>query len=850
MRKPWTSGARLLCAWLALAGPIAAQDVALDADPRTRTLARLVRAAGGPAAANRFLSLSPDARSTYLDTFWASANPLIRRYYVGHHLGERHYTVSDAFFERGELIPKEFHTGYEAPDSVVVADALSLSDTLVAASSTDPVALCTRGYVLLEAGRAAEAETYFIEAIRVDDRYPEAHNGRGLAYLPQRKRLTDALTHFRNAIASDSAYPAAIYNLAMCHLAMGSIDLDHRFGMVTQRFPDHYDAHFKLGVAYEDLYDFKRAAGAYSGQLAVTPNHDRARARLARVNLEMSWTSKRHYDIPEVQALVDRDPLRYLPLLGETYLAKEEYEPAADTYRRYFRLIRRDIREHFEDISLLLSPEEAERYAEADRGLKRRMADAFWLMNDPTPTTPVNERRLEHYRRVHYALQNFGLGQKPFDKRGEVYVRFGHPDHRSWSRNIIFETEEDVVRVKNRLNDRTFEIRGEILPDDLRHGGEGLFASREMGEIRGFPVFPIPHSGSRFRDGATLDARWESWIYAKVDGGIELSFVDYLGDGRFTFARTPQSSPNYHIWLELAPETVFAKAISPEPSHFVFDYGGLPLTLHLDHAAFRGTKRRTNLELYFAVPRDELGLEMLGDRIYGRFDRAVVLYDEDGKEAFRDSARFTLPIRDTGGNADDLMITQLRAGLGPGRYVLGARISDPGTGRIQIARRRIDLPAFPTDTLAVSGIQVAAELGEDLALGPEFAKGELAVLPLPTRAFGQGSPVYLYYEVYNLLRDRNGQTRYRVDYRVRGGAPGVARRLLGSVARFLGRDDGRNEAAISYVHEGFEASEPLYVALDLTAEGRGDVEVEVVVTDLKQLDEPSVSRRVTLTIGE
>ena len=82
---------------------------------------------------------------------------------------------------------------------------------------------------------------------------------------------------------------------------------------------------------------------------------------------------------------------------------------------------------------------------------KRAFIGLFWRKIDPTPTTPVNERRLEHYRRVNYAIQNFSEGRIPWDRRGDVYVRFGHPDHRSWSDHLVFETNAKVIRVKNRL---------------------------------------------------------------------------------------------------------------------------------------------------------------------------------------------------------------------------------------------------------------------------------------------------------------------------------------------------------------------------------------------------------------
>ena len=123
---------------------------------------------------------------------------------------------------------------------------------------------------------------------------------------------------------------------------------------------------------------------------------------------------------------------------------------------------------------------------------------------------------------------------------------------------------------------------------------------------------------------------------------------------------------------------------------------------------------------------------------------------------------------------------------------------------------------------------------------------------MPSRSFRQESSVYLYYDVYNLLRGANGRTRYRVDYEARGGGPDAARRLFERIARFLGRDEDRKITRISYEHEGFQGSEPLCVTLDLSAKSNGDVEVHdtVTITVLKGLHEPSVSRHPKLNIGD
>jgi GWxTD domain-containing protein len=61
---------------------------------------------------------------------------------------------------------------------------------------------------------------------------------------------------------------------------------------------------------------------------------------------------------------------------------------------------------------------------------RKRFIEQFWLRRDPTPTTPENEYREEHYRRIAYANERFEEPQTPGWKtdRGSVYIKFGPPD--------------------------------------------------------------------------------------------------------------------------------------------------------------------------------------------------------------------------------------------------------------------------------------------------------------------------------------------------------------------------------------------------------------------------------------
>jgi GWxTD domain-containing protein len=61
---------------------------------------------------------------------------------------------------------------------------------------------------------------------------------------------------------------------------------------------------------------------------------------------------------------------------------------------------------------------------------REHFIEQFWLIRDPTPGTPENEMKVEHYRRIAYANQRFSTRTTPGwrTSRGKFYIQMGPPD--------------------------------------------------------------------------------------------------------------------------------------------------------------------------------------------------------------------------------------------------------------------------------------------------------------------------------------------------------------------------------------------------------------------------------------
>lgn len=88
-----------------------------------------------------------------------------------------------------------------------------------------------------------------------------------------------------------------------------------------------------------------------------------------------------------------------------------------------------------EDVAYIITAEERATFLGLSTDAERnRFIEQFWLRRDPSPGTPENEYRDEHYSRVAYANEHFGttLTTPPTPgwrtDRGRIFIIYGKPD--------------------------------------------------------------------------------------------------------------------------------------------------------------------------------------------------------------------------------------------------------------------------------------------------------------------------------------------------------------------------------------------------------------------------------------
>jgi GWxTD domain-containing protein len=115
------------------------------------------------------------------------------------------------------------------------------------------------------------------------------------------------------------------------------------------------------------------------------------------------------------------DPLKRERSDKEKFKAQKNLKSELkDTYKSWLE----------QDAAYIISDEERAAFKNLSNDEERdAFIENFWLRRNPSPDSPENEFREEHYRRIAYANEHFAAGKPGWKTdRGHIYISFGKPD--------------------------------------------------------------------------------------------------------------------------------------------------------------------------------------------------------------------------------------------------------------------------------------------------------------------------------------------------------------------------------------------------------------------------------------
>ena len=668
------------------------------------------------------------------------------------------------------------------------------------------------GHVFLKHGELDSAEVMFRQALRKRKRYAPAFNGMGLVYRDRPKQLRNAINAFRDALRADRNYVEAQYNLAQTYQRFGSSETFTAYRKVVRMDPGHPDAFFQIGRIEETNGEFEKAERAYRDQIAVREDHYGARLHLGVVLKLLDRTGQAINELLAVIRIPNPHQRRAVLELADVYQRRRDFERAQATFEAYISLLEPAEQRLYYDLRLVARNTEDT----VDLPLEELKAasEAFWVGQDPAPVSGANERLVEHYRRVATARENHGQHKFPWDDRGEVYIRFGDPDHVSRSGDVRFETDPRVLVVKDRLIASAGAAAAKLMKDEVRSLGQVAQSS-----ILGRPVYPV-------------GGIWEYWIYTSVGQGIEMTFVQPNFPGPYEFARMPLGTGRItRIWQRMNPKAVLLNQVARQPATYRPTFATGPLDFYFYTASFRGDNDKTAMEVYYGIPTRDLTYRDGDAGRLAHLVRGVAVYDDENRPVYRTDDDMVLRasgVVDTSGGTFVPAIDRIL--LPAGVYRIDVQVMDRNSGRTQIYREDRNLKAYSGMNLMLSEVEMGARI--NVAEPSRFVKGDIEVIPMASRTYRFGEPVFIYYEIYNLKRDEFGSTRYRISYEIRSlGRTGVGARILSGLGSLIGKREDGNVVSIEYEHVGTATDEPAYLELDMGASEPGRQVLKILVLD-------------------
>jgi len=686
------------------------------------------------------------------------------------------------------------------------------------------------GQAEMTAGDPWSARGHFERALR--EGYPVGPGNRALAeaYLRLDNRLFYARDALERALAADPDDVETWYLLADVNLRLDGGDADQRarlaFHRVFRLDPFHRDAWERWGRLYLDPSDQREVAGIFEARLRRDYEPELALRRIDAL-FDGGFEAEAWEEIERFRARVKEE--RYLARLsyfaGVIEAARGDVRDGSAYYFNGIAFARSesDLEPYFEDIRPLLSADELRAWEEGSVKRRRELLLGWWNARDPLPLSDVNERWVEQQRRIRVARETFRwrkpitkeklvdlggtnvglpsiairLDGRPLDDRGAFFLRHGEPEDRAQPR-----TDECGFWHYDRD-----DLPGGGFAVNFSDGGSAVGASSRSpgipsgGIFRGndctFSTLPTTPKGlQHFAPGAGGLAPWDA---PRVEN-------DVLDDA--------------------------ALGLSTDSYAYPYDHR---IPLEADPATFSRFRPDSDLSLYFAVPLPDM--EVREDR--SRYRKGLVIYDARWNEITRWSEEMDAVLTripdDGDGKATWYLVDLFRVRILPGTYHFALQVDDLQGEGVGVRKGTLRVPRYSPTGLELSDLVLSAEVVEGGRM-PRFERYGRMIVPLPPRRFLRSQPLFLYFEAYNLQRDRVGQMSFRVDYTIRAEEldRSAVERFFGGLKGLVGIREEAESVTLSFEravpHPGWGIW-PEHLSFDTAALPAGRYTLEVEVTD-------------------
>lgn len=410
--------------------------------------------------------------------------------------------------------------------------------------------------------------------------------------------------------------------------------------------------------------------------------------------------------------------------------------------------------------SYIITKSEREVYETLTTSEERvRFIDGFWRRRDPTPETPENEYKTEHYRRLAYANRFLGSGRPGWrTDQGRIYILLGPPDiidsdpmgrqmHQYPTEVWIYRRPAHPrlppnmeIAFVDRYLTGEYELSFNLLQD--------ADATRQLEALMDEP----------YLDAAMLQ-EMRAWNFGRT-GTV------HYGEGM----SHELERLNELALVSQIPERQLQPLATEVRTRVSFGGGSIEGERQIDF--YRASDGRVCTPVTFRVPYRDFTFLEKPDQYESRFDVFGRVLGPDGQvvDEFNREERITLPRDRLDVVETDHLLYQLIFYVPPGEYDLELAVRDNASNTIRTAVDTLRVPDFEQQSLALSSVVLADQIVKMDSPPPAGTKepfmfGEFEAVPNFARTFSSRGALNLYFEAYNLALDDEGKNSLKLSYR-------------------------------------------------------------------------------------
>jgi GWxTD domain-containing protein len=404
-----------------------------------------------------------------------------------------------------------------------------------------------------------------------------------------------------------------------------------------------------------------------------------------------------------------------------------------------------------EEVVYIITPKEREVFLKLQTDKEREIfIEAFWKQRDPTPGTPANEFREEHYKRVQYATQFYGRSTPVpgwRTDRGRIYIILGEPRSIEQYDNVqnVYPTEiwlyqlDPASGLPAAFNVIFFRENGTgdyILYSPSQHGPKSLIAA---------VVGDFQDERTAYEELRKLEPNLARQTLSLIPG-------ERVNPGSMSLASNTLMSNIYAMPRKMVKDS-YADAILKYKDFVEVDYTAN--YIDSDGQVWVARDASGFFEVHYSVEPGKISVEDAGDRYAVRFELTGRVTDPEGKTVLQFDKAFPFSfgkdeVQGKGLSSKTFSLQDVFP-LVPGRYSFDLLLKNTASREFSSFAAKIVIPG-DLSAPAMGPLELAYGMERTSSTGEKvpFGFGGSQILSSSRKSFGSQDTLHVIFQVLGL----------------------------------------------------------------------------------------------------